>query len=291
MQTFLWLRQIIRDDLSLVRKGKVKDIYKLDDGNLMFNFTDRISAFDVSFSNPIPRKGEVLCRFAEFWFKTLEIPNHMVKVIHPDKMIVKPMKMIPLECIVRGYYYGSIVERFNAGKPTPLKHLDQPVLASRLESPIFDPTSKSEEHDQPITREEAYSKLNIDGGLFDSLSVTSIKLYESMRKIVTKAGFIIADVKFEFGLNANGEWVLCDSLGPDEFRLWKTNDYVPGKIQESYDKQILRDWLIQSGFKAQVDSFAASGQKPNPPDIPADLIQKLSLRYISAYEQITGLKV
>jgi len=180
MQTFLWLRQIIRDDLSLVRKGKVKDIYKLDDGNLMFHFTDRISAFDVSFSNPIPRKGEVLCRFAEFWFKTLEIPSHMVKVIHPDKMIVKPMKMIPLECIVRGYYYGSIVERFNAGKHTPLKHLDQPVLASRLESPIFDPTSNAiHVHKEPRFRDddlldEAATQTLLHGGAVYAVEQTKI---------------------------------------------------------------------------------------------------------------------
>jgi phosphoribosylaminoimidazole-succinocarboxamide synthase len=140
--------------LRLIRKGKVKDIYE-EGGDILFQFSDRVSAFDVMMATPVPRKGEVLCRFGEFWFNTLGTPHHMIKVVGRDKMLVKKLQMIPVECVVRGYFYGSFVDRYKShlGRSLPADYA--PVLAGKLPRPVFDPTTKSEEHDLPIDREQA----------------------------------------------------------------------------------------------------------------------------------------
>jgi phosphoribosylaminoimidazole-succinocarboxamide synthase len=272
----------------LIRKGKVKDLYELDNGNILFHFSDRISAFDVRMATPIPKKGEVLCRFGEFWFDTLGAPHHMIKIRDNDKMEVKKLQMIPIECVVRGYFYGSFVQRYKdrLGKDLPSDF--RPVLASRLPKPIFDPTTKSEEHDMPMDRHEIVSSGIISDAEYEFLERTSISLYKKMSSTVEKAGFIIADVKFEFGKDQNGNIVLGDSLGPDEYRLWLNTEYQPGKVQESYDKQMLRDWLVKIGFKDIVDRLAKEGKKPDSPKVTPELADALSKRYIFAYEQICG---
>ncbi len=277
--------------MRLARKGKVKDIYELDDGNILFHFSDRVSAFDVKMATPIPRKGEVLCRFGEFWFDTLQTPHHMVKVVEKDKMVVKRLKMIPMECVVRGYFYGSLLDRYKnyLGKDIPADF--KPTLGAKLPRPIFDPTTKSEEHDLPIGRQEAVSSGVVSEKDYDYLHKTSISLYEKMSRTVERAGFIIADVKFEFGRDEGGNIVLGDSLGPDEYRLWLKTDYQPGKTQESYDKQLLRDWLIKTGFKDTVDRLAKEGKKPDSPKVEPDIANELSRRYILAYERISGRKL
>jgi phosphoribosylaminoimidazole-succinocarboxamide synthase len=275
--------------MRLLRKGKVKDIYELDDGDILFHFSDRVSAFDVMMATPIPRKGEVLCRFAEFWFDALQTPHHMLKVVDKDKMIVKKLEMMPVECVVRGYFYGSLVDRYKDRKDLPSNF--NLILASKLPEPIFDPTTKSEEHDVPIGREELISSGLISGKDYDYLEKTSISLYEKMSKIAERAGFIIADVKFEFGKDRNGNILLGDSLGPDEYRLWLKSDYQPGRIQESYDKQLLRDWLIKIGFKEKVDELAKQGKKPESPEVVPEIVNELSRRYILAFERISGRKL
>ena len=271
--------------MRLLRKGKVKDIFEIDGGDILFHFSDRVSAFDVKMATPIPRKGEVLCRFGEFWFDVLQTPHHMIKVVDKDKMQVKRLKMVPFECVVRGYYYGSFVDRYGERKDLPDF---KPILASKLPQPIFDPTTKSEEHDVPVSREQALSSGLLSGRDYDYLEKTSISLYEKMSEIVEEAGFIIADVKFEFGRNGQGDIVLGDSLGPDEYRLWLKTEYAPGKVQESYDKQLLRDWLIKTGFKDKVDRLAKEGKKPKSPQISPEVASELSRRYIMAYERISG---
>lgn len=275
--------------MRLLRKGKVKDIYELDNGDILFHFSDRVSAFDVMMATPIPRKGEVLCRFGEFWFDVLQTPHHMVKVVEKDKMQVKRLEMIPVECVVRGYFYGSFVDRYQDRKDLPSN--SKLVLASRLPKPIFDPTTKSEDHDVPIGREELISSGIISGRDYDYLERTSISLYEKMSIIADRAGFIIADVKFEFGRDKNGNILLGDSLGPDEYRLWLKSDYQPGRMQESYDKQLLRDWLVKIGFKKQVDELAKQGKKPESPEISPEIVNELSRRYILAFERISGRKL
>ena len=277
--------------MRLTRSGKVKDIYELDSGNILFHFSDRISAFDVKMATPIPKKGEVLCKFAEFWFDTLQTPNHMLKVVAKDKMEVKKLQMIPLECVVRGYFYGSYVERYKEHLGKELPSSFRPVLGSKLPEPIFDPTTKSEEHDRPIDRHRVVSSGILSDNHYDFLEKTSISLYKKMSNIVERAGFIIADVKFEFGVDEKGSILLGDSLGPDEYRLWLKTRYQPGKIQESYDKQLLRDWLIEIGFKDMIDRMAMEGKKPESPQISSQVVNELSRRYIFAYEQISGRRL
>jgi len=277
--------------MRLTRSGKVKDIYELDSGNILFHFSDRISAFDVKMATPIPKKGEVLCKFAEFWFDTLQTPNHMLKVVAKDKMEVKKLQMIPLECVVRGYFYGSYVERYKEHLGKELPSSFRPVLGSKLPEPIFDPTTKSEEHDRPIDRHRVVSSGILSDNDYDFLERTSISLYKKMSNIVERAGFIIADVKFEFGVDEKGSILLADSLGPDEYRLWLKTRYQPGKIQESYDKQLLRDWLIEIGFKDTIDRLAMEGKKPESPQISPPVVNELSRRYMFAYEQISGRRL
>lgn len=279
--------------MKLLRKGKVKDLYELDNGNILFYFSDRVSAFDIKMSTSIPRKGQVLCKFAKFWFEYLGTKHHMVRVHDNDKMEVKRMKMIPIEFVVRGYFYGSLEERYNKGIiHNFLSGSFIPVKAAKLSEPIFDPTTKSEAHDLPITKEEIISSCILSTKDYDYVKETSLMLYNKMSSIVEKAGFIIADVKFEFGRDLiTDEILLGDSLGPDEYRLWLKRDYTPGKIQESYDKQLLRDWLVKIGFKETIVEYSKKGQKPAPPVVPPEIVTELSKRYIFAYEKISGKKL
>jgi phosphoribosylaminoimidazole-succinocarboxamide synthase len=285
------MKKSLRLGMRLVRRGKVKDIYELEDGNLLFHFSDRVSAFDVMMATPIPRKGEVLCKFGSFWFEKLDVPHHMVDVIDKDKMVVGRLKMLAVECVVRGYFYGSLVDRYEAFLGSGLPSDFEPILASKLPSPLFDPTTKSEEHDLPISRQDLARKSILSLEEYDLLEKLSVKIYSKMSEIVERAGFIIADVKLEFGKNERGQIILGDSLGPDEFRLWLSKEYAPGKLQDSYDKQLLRDWLTKTGFKQKVDLLAKEGKKPEPPVIAPAIAAELSSRYIRAYELISGRKL
>jgi phosphoribosylaminoimidazole-succinocarboxamide synthase len=288
--------------LKLLHQGKVKDVY-YDDGNnnnnLLFVFSDRISAFDVNMNQEVPKKGEILCKFAKFWFDNLDVENHFIKTIDSNKMLVEHLSMIPIECVVRGYFYGSLVDRYNNNKLNMknsqdfeiLSHNFDPVIASKLSEPLFDPTTKSLDHDGPISKNEIISSNILSNNDFVFLKNKSIELYLKMTKIIGLAGFLIADVKFEFGFNRKGAIILGDSLGPDEYRIWKSGDYKKGYIQESYDKQILRDWLTTIGFKKKVNDYKSANTKPEPPQLPSSLINKISKRYILAYEMITGDKI
>ena len=283
--------------MKLIHKGKVKDIYGYNNENiLLFVFSNRISAFDIPMYQEIPRKGELLCKFAKFWFDNLNINNHMIKVIDNNKMVVEKLSMIPIECVVRGYFYGSLVDRYNNNQidikssDINLSNKFHPKLACKLPKPLFDPTTKSFEHDSPISKNSVISSDIISENDFDYIKAKSISLYEEMSTLIQKAGFIIADVKFEFGFNKKGEIILADSLGPDEFRIWKKENYQEGQIQESYDKQILRDWLTKIGFKGKILEKDKYDKKPEPPALPPSLIEEILNRYIYAYEKITGNK-
>ena len=276
--------------MKLVHRGKVKDVYEIKEDTYLFHFSDRISAFDVELDTLIPNKGKVLCQFAKFWFNRLDIENHMLDMRNNNKMIVKRLNMIPLEFIVRGYFYGSLVDRFakDPGLYPDLQNF-KPILASKLPRPLFDPTTKSPRHDVPITEDQIVAKEILSRSDLDYIREASIRLYQEMNNIVLRAGFIIADTKFEFGLDLSRDRiVLADSLGPDEFRLWSKSRYVPGMIQESYDKQILRDWLIRTGFRDVINSYSERGLKPKPPQLPLEIVRLLSERYIFAYEMISG---
>ncbi|MEM2884087.1 MAG: phosphoribosylaminoimidazolesuccinocarboxamide synthase, partial [Nitrososphaerales archaeon] len=269
--------------------GKVKDVYEYGEDRLMFVFSDRVSAFDVVLPTPIPRKGEVLCRFSEFWFRVLPYPNHMLETIPPNKMITKKLDMIPLECVVRGYNYGSYYERIKKGLIKVDKDLK---LAEELPEPVFDPTTKSESKDLPITKVDAVAQGLLTAEEYNQLEETSIKLYSGMKKRAENAGFIIADVKFEFGRDKEGRIILADSLGPDEFRLWLKSEYKVGEEQKSYDKQIVRDWLIKVSFRDKLEAARKAGlQPPKPPNLPPDLVEETLRRYITAYELISGRRL
>lgn len=272
--------------MKLVKKGKVKDIYEIDDDKLLFHFSDRISAFDVIMNDEIPGKGEILCKFAKYWFDTLPVANHMLEIKQSDMMIVKKLEMIPIECIVRGYMYGSFYERYVKNQSLQIQY-DFPLKkAEKLPQPVFDPTTKSESHDIPITKDQIIGKI-VSEDEFDFLQSKSIELYTRMDRNAEKSGFMLADVKFEFGKDKQtGNILLGDSLGPDEFRLWKKSIYEIGKNQESYDKQILRDWLISIGFKQYLEDCINTGITPQIPSIPEDIRNKIYERYLHAYRDI-----
>jgi len=270
--------------MKFLTSGKVKDLYEYDENSLIFKFSDRVSAYDVKFKENIPKKGEVLCKFAEFWFNQLPVPNHFVKRKSDTEIIVKKMDMLPIECVVRGYFYGSLVGRWKKGDVQVPKGTNA-TIAAKLPEPIFDPTTKSD-HDIPINRTKALDMTLVTEKQYDWLEKTSIVIYSKMAAIADKAGFILADLKLEFGI-LNDEITLGDSIGPDEYRLWPKDSYAVGKIQEAYDKQLLRDWLTSQGYQKQFDNARISGEKPVAPAIPKDIIQKMTERYVTSFEKLT----
>jgi len=271
--------------LKFLTSGKVKDLYDVDENSLLFEFSDRVSAYDVKFSQDIPKKGKVLCRFAEFWFDKLEVSNHFISRESDTTILVKKMKMIPMECVVRGYFYGSLIGRWKNGSIQLPDNTDT-TLAAKLTKPLFDPTTKSE-HDVPVDKEMALEMNLVSEEQYVWLEKTSIDIYERMASVANDAGFILADLKLEFGI-LDGKIVLGDSIEPDEYRLWPKDTFAVGKIQESYDKQILRDWLTANGYQKQFEDERNEGKEPTAPQIPSDIIETITERYVIAYEKLTG---
>ena len=271
--------------MKFLTSGKVKDLYDVDEKSLLFEFSDRVSAYDVKFSQDIPKKGKVLCRFAEFWFNKLDVPNHFISRQSDTKILVKKMKMIPMECVVRGYFYGSLIGRWKNGSIQLPDNTDT-TLAAKLTKPLFDPTTKSE-HDVPVDKTMALEMNLVSEEQYDWLEKTSVEIYEQMAVVASDAGFILADLKLEFGI-LDDKIVLGDSIGPDEYRLWPKNSFVVGKIQESYDKQILRDWLTANGYQKQFEDARNQGKEPTAPQIPSNIIETITERYVIAYEKLTG---
>lgn len=246
--------------MEFLTSGKVKDLYDVDESTLLFKFSDRVSAYDVKFKQDIPRKGEVLCKFAEFWFNELDVPNHFIKRESENEILVKKMKMLPIECVVRGYFYGSLVSRWKKGE-VQVPEGTNTTLAAQLPEPIFDPTTKSE-HDIPIDKNKAIEMNLVSEEQYNWLEKTSIEIYKKMAKITDDVGFILADLKLEFGI-LDDQITLGDSIGPDEYRLWPKDSFEVGKIQEAYDKQLLRDWLTANGYQKQFDDARDNGQEPD----------------------------
>ena len=271
--------------MKFLTSGKVKDVYELEDNLLLFKFSNRVSAYDVKFKDEIPKKGEVLCKFAEYWFNKLDIPNHFVERRSDTEIVVKKINMLPIECVVRGYFYGSFVSRWKDGKIS-LENDVNTDLAAKLPNPIFDPTTKST-HDLPVSKMESVSQKLVTSNEYDWLSKKSIQIYETMARIADDSGFILADLKLEFG-KLNNEVILADSIGPDEFRLWPKDEYKIGETQQAYDKQLLRDWLTENGYQKKFDEARSSGNEPIAPSIPIDLISKMTQRYVTAYQMLTG---
>ena len=274
--------------MKFLTSGKVKDLYEKDENSILFKFSDRVSAYDVKFSQDIPKKGQVLCHFAEFWFNKLDVSNHFIKRESETEISVKKMTMIPMECVVRGYFYGSLIGRWKNGSIQLPENTDT-TMAAKLTQPLFDPTTKSE-HDIPVDKSKALEMNLVSEEQYVWLEKTSIDIYNQMASVANDAGFILADLKLEFGI-LDGKITLGDSIGPDEYRLWPKDSYVLGKIQESYDKQILRDWLTANGYQKQFEDDRNNGKEPVAPEIPSEIIQTITDRYIIAYEKLTGLSI
>jgi phosphoribosylaminoimidazole-succinocarboxamide synthase len=289
--------------LPLFIRGKVRDTYDL--GNyILIVVTDRISAFDVILPCGIPHKGNVLNQISAFWFdKTKElIQNHVVAVIddadilndylpkdmrnrfpaylNGRSMLVKKAERLSVECVVRGYISGSAWSEYS--KSGTVSGIEMPsglTESQKLESPIFTPTTKAEQgHDLPMTMSEMEDL--VGKTLANEIKDASINIYNNAVEYAQTRGFIIADTKFEFGIDEGKLIIIDEMLTPDSSRFWEADKYKAGQAQDSYDKQIVRDWLSKSGWN----------KEPPGPVLPDDVIQKTAHRYIDAYEKLTDRK-
>ncbi len=266
-----------------VGSGKVRELYALDDERLLLVASDRISTFDVVLPTDIPDKGRVLTGLAGFWFaRTGEIcPNHLL-ALRPDGRSTecRRLEMLPIECVVRGYLAGSGLKDY-AATGSVCGHALPPGLSesSELPEPIFTPATKATTgHDENIDRAAAAELVGAD--LLDEVERISIALYRFAADHARERGIIIADTKFEFGLNEEGQLVLGDeALTPDSSRFWPADEYKPGGSQPSFDKQFVRDYCETLGWDK-----AAPG-----PELPEDVVTGTRARYIEAFEQLTGI--
>lgn len=282
--------------LPLYIKGKVRNVYDLGD-KLLIVVTDRISAFDVVFSELIPNKGKVLNSISAFWFDFTKdiIGNHVIttdvnqypkelaafkEALEGRSMLVKKVEMLSAECIVRGYLEGSGLKEYQkTGTVCGIKLPEGLKQADKLPEPIFTPSTKeSEGHDMNVSFEVLCEKIGTE--MAQKLKNASIKLYEKASKHAESKGLILADTKFEFGL-IDGELVVADEMfTPDSSRFWAMDEYEPGRAQKSFDKQYLREYLESITWDKQ----------PPAPTLPEEVIQKTEAKYIEAYERITGKK-
>jgi len=280
--------------VRLLRRGKVRDIYEVDK-YLLIIATDRVSAFDVVLPNGIPDKGRVLTQISIFWFNQMKevIENHIVAtdvkdypsilhkyrdVLEGRSMLVRKAEPMPVECIVRGYLSGSGWREYKEGGAVCGIRLPEGLVeSSRLGEPIFTPSTKAEEgHDINITIEEV--KRMVGDGMAERLRDISLMIYRRARDMAEDRGIIIADTKMEFGIYDNKLILIDELLTPDSSRFWSMKDYQPGKPQDSFDKQIIRDYLISIGWD----------KRPPAPELPDDIIEKTARRYREIMEILTG---
>jgi phosphoribosylaminoimidazole-succinocarboxamide synthase len=282
-------------ELELHASGKVRDVYRIDNEHLLFVATDRISAFDYVLATGIPHKGRVLTQISLFWFDFLKdvVPNHMVTAdvdrypsvlrrradeLRGRSMMVMRAEMFPVECVARGYLSGSGWKEYKATGtvcgiklPSGLKESDQ------LPEPIFTPATKATTgHDINISFEEMCRIM--DPGLSRQLRDLTLQIYTKAADYARQRGIIIADTKFEFGQTAQGITLADEVLTPDSSRFWPADTYQPGKAQNSYDKQYVRDYLEEIRWNKQ----------PPAPALPAEVASRTSEKYLEAYRQLTG---
>jgi phosphoribosylaminoimidazole-succinocarboxamide synthase len=276
-------------DLPLIASGKVREMYALDDGRLLMVASDRISTYDAVHPTPIPDKGRVLTGLSVFWFEKTGhiVDNHLVSATEgvPAEargraLVVRRLEMLPVECIVRGYITGSGWKDYQATGTVSGIELPAGLQESeQLPEPIFTPSTKAEEgHDETIDFQAA-SQLVGDSALMERVRDASIELYSFAAAHARDHGVILADTKFEFGLDADGRLVVGDEvLTPDSSRYWPADGYETGHGQPSFDKQYVRDWASGSGWN----------KLPPAPAIPDDVVAGTRERYVEAYERITG---
>ena len=278
------------------RTGKVRDIYELPEGVLLIA-SDRISAFDVVMPNGIPDKGRVLTQISVFWFSMLQdvCPNHVISTAMKDLpepfrseemdgrfMLCKRADVVPIECVIRGYLAGSGWREYKeSGTVCGVELPGKLKEASQLPEPIFTPATKAEqgEHDENITFEKGCDLVGSE--TMTELRDKAMAIYTAARDVGAEKGIILADTKFEFGRDADGNIILIDEvLTPDSSRFWPADGYKPGRSQPSFDKQFVRDYL---------DKIKFDRSPPGPP-LPTDIVQKTRARYIEAYTRLTGQK-
>lgn len=281
--------------LPLLHKGKVRDIYEIDDKHLLIVTTDRLSAFDVVMNEPIPYKGFVLTQMADFWFQKLSyvVSNHLsgitpesvvseneVAQVKNRAIVARKLKALPIEAIVRGYLSGSGWKDYKNTQTVCGIKLPQGLKESaKLNEPIFTPSSKEAvgQHDENISYEECEARIGKE--IASRIKEISIRLYQEASAFALTKGIIIADTKFEFGLDDKNNLVLIDEiLTPDSSRFWPLDQYREGTSQPSFDKQFIRDWLESSGWN----------KTPPPPSLPLDVITKTSQKYLEAFQKLTG---
>lgn len=282
------------DDLKLVKRGKVRDVYEVDGGHLLIVATDRISAFDCILPTAIPRKGEVLTALSKFWFEKLNhvVANHLVTTsseampslarhsgLESRSMLVRKTTVFPVECVVRGYLAGSGWKDYLRTGAVCGHKLPEGLLESaELPEPIFTPSTKAEEgHDENISEDDVRQMLGEETAV--QLRNVSLQLYKEAREYARERGIIIADTKFEFGRDSNGDIILIDEvLTPDSSRFWPAESYSPGKSQPSFDKQFVRDYLETLDWN----------KKPPAPPLPEEVAKATTARYLEAYRLLTG---
>jgi phosphoribosylaminoimidazole-succinocarboxamide synthase len=275
-------------DLPLIASGKVRDIYDLGDA-LLLVASDRISTYDVVHPTPIPGKGAVLTGLSTFWFEQTGhiVPNHLVSVTDgvPDEvrgsaMVVKKLSMLPVECVVRGYITGSGWKDYQAtGRVSGIQLPDGLRESDQLPAPIYTPSTKADVgHDEAIDFDRTVTLVG-DRALAERLQRTTIGVYQHCAEHARTRGIILADTKFEFGLDGDGNLTLGDEVcTPDSSRFWPADEYEPGHGQPSFDKQFVRDWASGTGWD----------RNPPAPAIPDDVVERTRAKYIEAYERITG---
>lgn len=280
-------------DYQHLSSGKVRDIYEVDDNTLLMVVTDRISAYDFALEPAIPDKGRVLTATTMFFFDAIDFPNHLAGTIDDERIpeevlgraiVVKKLNMLPFECVARGYLTGSGLKEYKAhGTVCGIELPEGLVEASRLPEPIFTPATKAEQgdHDENVSFDRVVQDLGQERA--EQLRDETLRIYSEAAKIAEEKGIILADTKFEFGLDAEGNLVLGDEvLTPDSSRYWPADTYTEGVVQPSFDKQYVRNWLTseESGWDVASET--------SPPVLPEDVVAATRLRYIEAYERLSG---
>ena len=280
-----------------IHSGKVRDLYRLDDGRLLMVASDRISAYDFVLDTRIPDKGAILTQMSLWWFEQLAdlVPNHIVSADVPESVpaelrrravVCEELDMFPVECVARGYLTGSGLADYRAtGQVCGIALPDGLVDGSRLPEPIFTPATKAAvgDHDENVSYDAVVGVIGTERAA--QLRELTLAVYGRAEGIAREKGIILADTKLEFGQRPDGTVVLADEvLTPDSSRFWPADEWEPGRTQSSFDKQIVRNWLTSedSGWDR------ASGEKP--PALPEEVVQRTRAKYIEAYERLTGQK-
>ncbi|MFJ3172340.1 phosphoribosylaminoimidazolesuccinocarboxamide synthase [Streptomyces roseus] len=276
--------------------GKVRDLYRDGDGNLVMVASDRISAYDWVLPTEIPDKGRVLTQLSLWWFDQLRdlVPNHVIGTDLPEgapadwagrTLVCKSLDMVPVECVARGYLTGSGLAEYEKTRTVCGLALPEGLVdGSELPAPIFTPAAKAAvgEHDENVSYEEVARTTGAETAAL--LRQTTLAVYGRARDIARERGIILADTKFEFGFDGDGTLVAGDEvLTPDSSRFWPADQWEPGRAQPSYDKQFVRDWLT-----SPASGWDRRGELP-PPALPQEVVEQTSAKYIEAYERLTGL--